>query len=151
MKYLITVLGILLSGCTSLDIEPKLPLIEVKIFEKLPTGWLEPKDDDAWNSIVVDNWGKKWDLCESEIIRKARLINLDIDSLKKCLNVVKSSSPRIALLPIAVYYGTYNGTYCWNIICRWEAAHWKDCVFSHVRHWIIDAKTGKVMEFLTCD
>lgn len=151
MKYLITALIIFLSGCASLDVEPKLPLVEVKVFDKLPTGWIEQRTDDAWNKVEVDNWAKKRDICESEIIRKARLVDLDIHSLKRSLRLVKSSSPGIALLPVAVYYGKHNDSYCWNIICRWEVAHWNDCVFSHVRNWIIDAKTGKVVSFETCD
>ena len=118
--------------------------------------YFEDEYEEDWENVTADNWKTALAASQKEILRIAKQKKLNYKSLERCLKVAAESKENegLIVLPYAAYFGRYKGKKGWEIRCSWEDEQYFKSgspFFGHGCEWIIDANTGKVLRFTTCD
>lgn len=109
------------------------------------------------NSIT--NWETNYKAFGSELVQRARTAGLQADILGKALDTIPSiGDPRagfeedqgtIAYLPVGAYSAILQGKPVWIVVVKWAAVGISE-TFGHIRIYVFDQDTGKVVGFSTC-
>jgi len=129
-----------------------LPHEESKRAEFLWETFANKPEEKQFNHYTTEKWKDNFAVFSKSLIQKAKDQNLDIDSLRKILDLVlKHSKGKIAYLPVGAYQTTLDGSPVWIITVKWEYPS-KDEALSlgHIRMFAFDQKTTKQVAFNTC-
>ncbi len=116
-----------------------------------------PEHAQYGDVTIVDfaDWRAKWRLFANALLERARWMEMDAESLRRCLVGLKLERRyrhHQAVIPVGAYLGrSYLGD-CWIIVCRWEyTSDQGPARIGHAIVWAVDAKTGVVVTYAQCD
>lgn len=121
--------------------------------------FLGKPDEQIFESYTTENWKKTFAAFAASLTKKAADQGLDSVSLGKALDFVlahaesNSDYPR-AYLPVGAYQTSLGGKSVWVISVKWEETSMiidgKSPTLTHVRAFVFDQKSLKLVGFTTC-
>ncbi len=101
------------------------------------------------------DWRAKWRLFTDALIDRAKWMEMDAESLRRCLVALKLEQRYPhgrAVIPVGAYLGRSELGECWIIVCRWEyTPDQGPARIGHAIVWAVEAKTGGVVTCSQCD
>jgi hypothetical protein len=107
-------------------------------------------EEEKFQYITNDGWEKKFRTFEKALVRKAKEASMDYKSLMRVLDAIYDDAGGLPSLPVGAYSTTQKQREVWIIVVKWEAIGKKPYKLSHVRIFAFDAKTTKLLGFVTC-
>jgi hypothetical protein len=129
-----------------------LPSEEDKKRDFLWDNFANTPDEKQFSSYTTEKWQDKYQEFAATLLRKAGDQKLDTHSLRRALDLVLAESKnKIAYLPIGAFQTTLDEKPVWIITVKWEFP-FKDKAntFGHIRMYVYDQKTLKLVGFNTC-
>ncbi|MDD1777114.1 MAG: hypothetical protein LUQ65_03025 [Candidatus Helarchaeota archaeon] len=99
-----------------------------------------------FDRLSTDDWEKKWNEYKSRLLAEAQAKGLDAASLQTCFSKIEPKVP-VVLLPVEVYFAKNGKQDIWIIVCKWG---WPGENYGHVRGFVFNSKTAKLIGFATC-
>jgi hypothetical protein len=107
-------------------------------------------EEKKFSSHPTLGWKEDYQNFSNELVRKAKLLNLNSDSLNKILELIlKSSNGELAYLPVGAYSTFYKNSPIWIIVVKWELSNVNSSM-GHIRIYAYDANTLERVGFNTC-
>jgi len=110
---------------------------------------------NAFDCMTTEQWQSNWVYFAGTLYDKAHQQKLPCDTLADCFaSVLKSRRESTAILPVCAYFVKAGQRPVWIIFCKWEIDKLDGVAFqalSHICIWALDAGTGTVLSFVTCN
>ncbi|MCX7004852.1 MAG: hypothetical protein NTV22_16480 [bacterium] len=113
---------------------------------------------NAFDCMTTEQWQSNWVYFASALYDRAYQQKLPCDTLVDCFaSVLKSRRENTAILPVCAYFVKAGQRPVWIIFCKWELEKLDGLdgiafqPLSHICVWALDADTGTVLSFVTCN
>ncbi len=136
-------------------IDQELPSEEDAKQKVLLNVFFDRPDEEKFESYTTENWKQLFAAFATSLTRKAVDQKLDAISLRKVLEfILADAGDQLAYLPVGAYQTTMSGSRVWIITVKWEdpsmSENGKSPTLTHIRVFVFDQKTSKLVGFTTC-
>ena len=151
-----------------LDVD--LPADQEEAQQVLADNFMNKPEEMKFASLTVREWRPQFRDYEEMLLSKARSESLDSDSLRACLTAVfEHAGEQKAYLPVGAYFARQDATPVWIVVAKWEddvdpellrlhmgglppevRRRYKYPALSHIRVFVFDSRTQKLITWMTC-
>ena len=131
------------------------PAEEDKQSDFLWGNFVNKPDESKFNSYGTENWKATYEIFAKALVKKAVNQKLDSASLRGALDyLLKDAKGKISTLPVGAYQTSLDGKLVWIITEKWELRSMgpidDNLQLVHIRVFVFDQKTLKIVGFTTC-